>query len=864
MLRYFIRCYLTVFFAAAVFTAFSNTASTTPEEREFMLVKDGNAVSVIVVPDNPVVSVQLGAKELQWHISQMTGAKLDIVSETKTSIPEDTRLYLGDTRKARELGLTQESFGLQEHLYMSVSDGIVFVGKDRDDHREIVYDAEKPEKLGNLPDLYDERGSADAVYDFLEQVCGVRWLTATTTGTVIPRHKTLTVKVGEVRHRASLDMRSVSRVLYDPEICMWRTGMPEWKDYYNTAWPDTGTNGGIRRNLWLLYSMRWHNGGVPMMGNHSLYGYYQRFCSKTWEDRLEKARDEGERKKILESKEKIFEGAHPEFFARGYPKHSVPPQLCYTSPSLVKQVAQDARDYYDGKKDKRNLAGYHWSLPNPFVIEPMDNSQFCKCDDCQKWLDPDQKETGFSTGLHSNYHFQFVNAVAKELKKTHPGKPILTLAYMTHAALPDKVKLEPTIHVQFCYTGSRAYYGSDIRELELMEEWVTESKTSGRDLSLWFYNTFPRESYSNSGSNGFPGFFAHNFARRLRYIHLMGFRGIVHCGWGQDVENYIGFRLMYNLNQDVNILLDEYFTGLYGAAGVPMKTMYIEMENAWSNPADRPSGKKRVGNQELSWRYLGTPERMARWQKLLDEARKLAVTDAEHNNLTLFEKSIWSYMKTGADTFNTRMNHPIPTVVVPRIPRASGDPNRVNWVGIPKTVKSWNRINSSQPSHRDLSLYLAHDEEYLYARFIDPCGDIRKLADSHSLDTLEMFFANSREIPFRQFIFYSGESQRIAAFLQGEVNWQMNIPFVDHHIRYNVRYPDNKTQEMLISIPLNELCPGGRQIKPGETIFINAVRVSPGTLTPVEERIGSGYGKDTLVPYCDLKEMDRLAELILK
>ena len=72
-------------------------------------------------------------------------------------------------------------------------------------------------------------------------------------------------------------------------------------------------------------------------------------------------------------------------FAKGY--EGKPDQLCYTSRELIEQLAQDARDYYDGKKTGAEL-GIFWQprLPNPFPVEPMDNSFFCKCPECQKFF----------------------------------------------------------------------------------------------------------------------------------------------------------------------------------------------------------------------------------------------------------------------------------------------------------------------------------------------------------------------------------------------------------------------------------------------------------------------------------------------
>jgi hypothetical protein len=285
------------------------------------------------------------------------------------------------------------------------------------------------------------------------------------------------------------------------------------------------------------------------------------------------------------------------------------------------------------------------------------------------------------------------------------------------------------------------------------------------------------------------------------------------------------------------------------------------MEEVWANPANRTDDK--VGAQELSWKYLGTPQRMARWQMLLDEAASLAKTDRARNNLALFDKAIWSYMKAGFDAYTKRMAYPIPSATIPKVAEAGGNFAKVDWAKASSPVQSWSRQNSAQPARRALRLLAAHDGQYLYLKLTDPCGDVSRLSDAHPGDTLELFVANRRAIPFRQFIAFSGNKKKFQAILQGEVNWRMNVPLTDHHIKYDVDCPDAKTEEMLLAMPLDELAPGGKPLKAGDTFFMNAVRVTPPALTHPDDRAGWGYSVSTLAPFCGLREVDRLAELTL-
>ncbi len=130
-------------------------------------------------------------------------------------------------------------------------------------------------------------------------------------------------------------------------------------------------------------------------------------------------------------------------------------------------------------------------------------------------------------GIHSDYFFQFVNAVQQELAKTHPDKGIITLAYMTHAWPPKTVKLDPRVAVQFCFAvnrspGARAQYENEMR---LVRAWSEEARTSGRSLYLWLSYTFPKEYADNGNYYCFPGFFAHTISEQMRLFKALGYRG---------------------------------------------------------------------------------------------------------------------------------------------------------------------------------------------------------------------------------------------------------------------------------------------------------------------------------------------------
>ena len=168
------------------------------------LTRDGQPAAIILLCDRPTKAAQFAAFELASHVKAISGAKLPIVRGGASVPPGQVKIYVGDGARAQSLGLTQQSFRYQEYAIHCGADEIVLVGKDAGDFAEVTYDMEH---LGdwtrnmNWPGFWEERGTLHAVYDFLRDACGVRWLNPTDTGTLIPHQPTLTIKA-IARHRA--------------------------------------------------------------------------------------------------------------------------------------------------------------------------------------------------------------------------------------------------------------------------------------------------------------------------------------------------------------------------------------------------------------------------------------------------------------------------------------------------------------------------------------------------------------------------------------------------------------------------------------------------------------------------------------
>ncbi len=811
------------------------------------LVKDGTPSATILLGKEPARAAQLAAFELQHHVREITGAALPIAQEPAPA--QGVRILVGESEAAAALGLKSADLKPQEYLIRFLPDALALVGRDKEDRGPVQYDI--PE---SFPGFWDERGSLHAVYEFLERFCNVRWFNPTEVGTDLPHSPNLRVTGKDLRaapvfrFRDAAGARGDNPASYEAYTALWPATSDAFKKYEAEAYsrlhqtyPKPPDYNRAKARVSRLFLLRMRNGGEISRCNHSLYGYYDRFWEKN--------------PKLPE----VFVEKRADWFAQGY--EGKPPQMCYTSRGLIAQLAQDARDYYDGKKTGKDLCIF-WNPtpPNPFPVEPMDNSAFCKCAQCQAWLPASAEErTVYSTGRHSDYFFNFVNEVAKELRKTHPDKPIITLAYMTHAFPPQKFKLEPNVIVQYCFASNRMPYA--LREYEndlnALASWVEEAKTSKRELQLWLYYTFPVEVANNGKFHCFPGFFAHKIGEQFRLFHKSGITGMFHCGYGQEVEAYVTFKLMNDPTQDVDALLDDYFQRMYGEAGEPMKKFYLAVEQIYCDPANYP--KERVGHQnaQIAWGRLGTKERMEDLESLLNRARMRVKTNEEKQRLRLFELSVWSYMAEGRRRAVARKTAPMPALTAPRVPVAAGDPSKVNLDTAAPLDGPWYDRGQDVPAARKLSGRIAHDGKFLYLELTD-CCDPGKLITSATVfpcDDWEVFIAKQRALPYRQYAV--GPTGIVAALSHGEVNWRMNVRMEDHGIKTvsDTSSPDRWVTRM--AVPLGSVVAGG--VLPGEKLYLNVIRVSSPSL-----KGGSPLGIDTWVSFCTVHEVDRLAEITLQ
>jgi hypothetical protein len=585
---------------------------------EITLVSEGNPSASIVVAQNSTPSAELAALELQYHIRKITGAILPIKMDNEEIM--GIRILVGENKQTNALGIKGDDFKSLEYLIQFRPDTIILIGRDwqdteksrkelgRDtngrtiqssrqhiDYNKATGQTEQGAKTIILPGFFDDQGTCYATYHFLEQFCCVRWYGPTELNIVLPFQKALTVRGSEIRR--SRDMK---------HILALGGGWPIIKVQWNNP-NDDELN---------LYWRRLRIGGEKWAGNHTIW-----------------------QKTIRE----VFN--NPEYQAKGKGRGS---QLCYTNPVLVQEVAQAARDYFDGKK----LPDGFKAMGNYFAVVPDDNYSWCECENCRRILNisgKDKRGEGFFSNARNSYYiFHFINEVAKEVRKTHPHKFITTLAYSSYAYPPKGLELEPNISVapclHICYGyDKRTYYEND---MAIYHAWLD---AGDRPLYLWNYFHHPMEPAVIDKWNCFPCFMPDVISREIKRYYKDGIRGVFLCGIGQQLDYYLYTQTAFNVGTEYRQVVDEFFSLYFGGASEPMKKFYYRISDI-----NREEGL--VGTSlEKSWAKLGTPERMKELGTYIDEAVKLAKTDLEKRRVETWKKGVWEYMDTGYRQFYLHM-----------------------------------------------------------------------------------------------------------------------------------------------------------------------------------------------------------------
>ena len=710
---------------------------------EVVLVRDGKPLSEIVLPEKPTRSEQMAAFELQHLIHLMTGAKLSIVQTPRAGM---LPIRLGP--------VSGEKFTGEQYKVSVRPEGIFLAGNDTQDFGKVDYQNPRTYpgtgyNVRNPMHAYNYHSTLLAAYDFLENSCGMRFYSFGDEGVAFVPRKTLAVQTVEKK--------------FEPKTKGSRYAGVAHRDSVRVT---------TEKERWLL-QLRWRMNTVYGEVNHTVYSLLYRYWGPA------------------RGYEKLFIEKRPQYFTQGYEKMPVdrhfaplfspsdppPSQICTTNPDVIKYFASEAQSVYESavlkKKQRPNGVRFRYLCPmegKPYYypVQENDNEVFCRCPECMK-LFPQINEFD----RQAYVHFDFINRVSREAKKINPKLNIATLAYNKCMIYPDPriLKLDPGILIQICL-GVHAWMHPQIynRQHGIYKQWV-KNEGKNRPLTVWTYILSPDDEARRSYNyRNFPMLFPWQAGRIYKEFMDDGIQGVFIelCTKVNLLEGYVAIRLAFDPSQDYNQIIDEYFRMYYGEVAEPMKEFYREVEKITWNPKNYPAkdvdayvkrwkwGSVGIGihTQKVNW-TLGTHERMAKLQKIVDKIKADVKTPVVKKRVDIFLKDIWDRAVQGRKEYDQRLlveKEPPPRYSAAWLPdqakQEKPDFSRVDWANIP-AAGNWVDLKTRKNTENSPQVKMAFTERHVLIRY-EESGRAPFSGDKKDLWTegVEIFFGKQGDYPF--------------------------------------------------------------------------------------------------------------------
>ena len=222
----------------------------------------------------------------------------------------------------------------------------------------------------------------------------------------------------------------------------------------------------------------------------------------------------------------------------------------------------------------------------------------------------DARPDDYENKRFSDRHYKFVNAVARELAQTHPGKYVGTLCYHIARELPETVdRLEPNVFISMT---------------QRVGEWWRPGQ---RDDDIALTHAW-RERCSHMSRYGYiglgfltPRVFPHAMAEGMKLDHSLGFEAVYNECYtilpNVAPMMYMMARLQWDTDLDPDALLDEFYARMFGEAAVTMKACYDTLERSYMEPRPDRLELARWGHRHLLTHSLALSE------EALDQAEAL-------------------------------------------------------------------------------------------------------------------------------------------------------------------------------------------------------------------------------------------------
>lgn len=325
------------------------------------------------------------------------------------------------------------------------------------------------------------------------------------------------------------------------------------------------------------------------------------------------------------SEGKYFE-EHPEYFALSYGKRTGK-QLCLSNPEVLKIVTQEVLDLLKTRHDPD-------AELQIVSLTQDDNIAYCKCKDC--------RETDRKYGSHAGTMLEFVNAVAKEVKKAgYDNVAIDTFAYRYTRKPPKGIVPDDNVIVRLCSIECCFTHTFDDESCKANKSFMDDLKGWSEicdRVYIWDYCT-----NFTAYVGPFPDFGV--LQKDIQFFYENNVKGIYEEGnYSMDVcdtefgelRAYMIAKLFQNPYCDIEKEKNDFLNAYYGEGGKYIKEFLDIMTESASKGH---LGIYQSMGQSFSLSNKQVKECDALWEKAKEEATDDAKTNVLNSELC------WRYWK---------------------------------------------------------------------------------------------------------------------------------------------------------------------------------------------------------------------------
>jgi hypothetical protein len=387
----------------------------------------------------------------------------------------------------------------------------------------------------------DESGLLFAVYTFLEDYCGIRWFWPGELGEVVPQ--VMSLGLPELNRLEAPDFqwrdRGPGGPLWGPHDRITKQrllGVSEEHQEQVRLWET--------RNKW---------GGLNVQGGHE-WGNIVPPDKYGREHPEYYALVDGRRDRDFEN----FDGKHGA-------------QLCTTNPDLVPLFTTYFREYFAKHPECDALH-----------VTPNDGGGFCECERCRALDTGKRLKKRPEKPVITDRIYSFTNTLAEELQKIHPGKRLVNMAYSWYVDPPENNRISEFVIPQYCMWSCYLHWNEEKRaeHYAIAKGWTEVAENVG------IY-----EYYVNGAWPDMPRIIYIKIAESLRYLHSIGinlYQAQAGDGFAINGLNYyIASKLLWNVDADVEALVDEFYEKAFGDAGKWIRKCHSRLQARWQEAVER-------------------------------------------------------------------------------------------------------------------------------------------------------------------------------------------------------------------------------------------------------------------------------------